>query len=631
MNFSKVAFRLVLASAVAGLCATGLRAETVLDLDVTSSAGVTPGVGGIWDFNSTINWTADGGTNRVAWTDNAAAARIRLETAYGWGSVIIAVSNNNGQVGAAGVLITGSLPDWTHTVFNGDALQIGNAGVAVASTNAETYVKFESPVALTASQTWRTSNADAIDGGGTLQINAALTSAAGTTDITFDGGDLTDPGVISSSALRPGFSLAGNNAYSGTTTVTGGGYLWLAFSASASGSKLDPASPLVLQGGGVWMNGNSATFTQQVASTVVKTGCGLITARNGKGAFFCGAVSRSGLAGTVDFPVNWNGGVDAYSTTTNIGGILGGWATHNRGAFAKAGLDGNNTIIGSLTSSSRATPDNWGANENVKATGGGTRTLGDVAINSLLIATSTALDLGTAKLTVNSGGIMASYAGDNTLSGGTVRSGFATGELFVHAFNPIRIDSVIADNGGTPGVLVKNGLNALTLTATNTYSGATYLNSGTLAVTNRAALSGAVVQAGGTTLDLRNGGALTPGGTNAATLTLNGNLIVGDGTVLNMQIGDLSDAVSLTNPFATLTGSAASGGITLRLLDGLNIKKQAYTLLQWTAQTTLSSLDVSDFTVIAPAGVGGTLQVVDNSLVFTVTSLPAKGLCIRVL
>ena len=613
------------------LCAAGLRAQTVMDLDVSPNAGVTAGVGGGWDFNSTTNWTSDGGTNRVAWTNNAAIARIRLETAYGWGSVTMAVSNNNGQVGAKGLVITGNLPDWKYLIIQNDPLQIGSEGIAYGSTNGNTYLTFNSPVVLTAPQVWRSANARFIDGGGTIQATNTISSFSGTTDITFDGMDRCDPGLYAELLnIRPGFRLSAENTYSGTTTVSGGAVLWLIYNSSSKGSRLGALNPLVLKGGSVWLNGSvGSAVTQAVASTTLQSGFNIIRARNltpTSGRFYCGAITRSGLGGTADFPINWAGGVDAYTTTTNISGILGGWATWNRASFATAGTDGNNTVIGSNSGSSRAAPDNWAANDNVKATGGGTRTLGDVTINYLLISASATQALGTATLTVKSGGIFGGNITNNVMSGGTVRSGFATGELFVYADNPFTFASVVADNGGTPGVLVKGGTNTLTLTAANTYSGATYLNSGILIVTNRAVISGTVVQAGGTTLDIRNGGALSPGGTNAATLTLNGNLKLGDGAVLNMQIGSSSDLIALSNPFATLTGSSSAGGVTLNLAaDRKTLAKGVYTVLQWDPAVTLSGFDLSDFTVVTPSGIGGTLQFGAHSLDFNVTSLPAKG------
>jgi autotransporter-associated beta strand protein len=98
-------------------------------------------------------------------------------------------------------------------------------------------------------------------------------------------------------------------------------------------------------------------------------------------------------------------------------------------------------------------------------------------------------------------------------------------------------DGVIKD--GTVGTvaLVKTGSGALTLTSTNTYTGGTTINAGTLLVKNTAGSatgSGAVtVAAGGTlagngiisgTVDVAAGGTLSPGGNSIGTLTFSNSL-----------------------------------------------------------------------------------------------------------
>jgi autotransporter-associated beta strand protein len=230
-------------------------------------------------------------------------------------------------------------------------------------------------------------------------------------------------------------------------------------------------------------------------------------------------------------------------------------------------------------------------------------------------------------VTITSGGILGAYAAGNELLGGKVRSGRASGELFVHTPYATAIGSEIADNGSTPTILVKSGASTakLTLTGANSYTGATFLNSGTLALTNNAALSGPVVQAGGTTLEVRDRGTLSPGGTAAAVLTLNGNLSLGDGARLDLLVGVETDGIVLSNPFATLTGATAPGSVTLNIGDGGDIIRQAYPLVRWETGTTLSSLDLTDFTVAMPPLYDGVLQFGANCLELNVTSVPATA------
>ena len=70
-------------------------------------------------------------------------------------------------------------------------------------------------------------------------------------------------------------------------------------------------------------------------------------------------------------------------------------------------------------------------------------------------------------------------AGSN-VSGGILQ-GAAGGDLVViqNSSAPFTIDSTITDNGSATA-LTKSGSGALVLSGVNTYSGATYVNSGTL-------------------------------------------------------------------------------------------------------------------------------------------------------
>ena len=93
--------------------------------------------------------------------------------------------------------------------------------------------------------------------------------------------------------------------------------------------------------------------------------------------------------------------------------------------------------------------------------------------------------------------------------GGTLE-GSCGGELTINAVQSLTIGSAIADNGG-PTALVKTGSGTLTLTGSNTYTGNTYLNQGTLVYAPSSNLSyGGVI--GGI-------GAFTKSGSGQLTLT----------------------------------------------------------------------------------------------------------------
>ena len=83
-------------------------------------------------------------------------------------------------------------------------------------------------------------------------------------------------------------------------------------------------------------------------------------------------------------------------------------------------------------------------------------------------------------LTLAGGGLIGNTSG--SISGGTL-AGSASGELIVITPANLTIGSVIADNGGATA-LTKAGAATLTLTGSNTYSGATTVGAGTLQIGN---------------------------------------------------------------------------------------------------------------------------------------------------
>jgi len=136
---------------------------------------------------------------------------------------------------------------------------------------------------------------------------------------------------------------------------------------------------------------------------------------------------------------------------------------------------------------------------------------------------------------------------------------------------------------GTGGSLVKVGTGTLTLSGTNSYTGATVVTGGTLLLTGDISSStGAVVGpnamlAGTGTAPgvLVAGGTLAPGLPNAiGTLNVRGNLAFT--SAANYLININAITASLTN----VTGVAALGGATVQVADDKDItKRQVYTLL----------------------------------------------------
>ena len=147
------------------------------------------------------------------------------------------------------------------------------------------------------------------------------------------------------------------------------------------------------------------------------------------------------------------------------------------------------------------------------------------------------------------------------------------------------ISGIIAD-GGTPGDVVKNGDGTLVLSATNTYTGATTIDAGTLNVAGSIASSSlTTVNSGGTLvgtgtvgdLEVASGGTFAPGaaGTAGTSMTVSGTLTLDSGSTYRVAI-DPSAA-----SYADVSGTAALGGTLLADFGTEDYLTRAqYTVLQ---------------------------------------------------
>jgi len=331
--------------------------------------------------------------------------------------------------------------------------------------------------------TWDPSLGGGSGGAGTWNLNATAnwwngsadvtwkdTSALGTNSAIFSGsaGVVTLNTSLSTSNLQflaSGYTLSG----SGTLTLGAGG-----IDASALGS-------------GTTTVGNNLSLP--AGQRLIQTGAGSTLAING-------TVSRSAGA-TVDFSTP---GVTS-SSLANVNGILGGWATTGNSAGSGstgdwAANDGSGniitytgyTLVGGSTTGAGASAQNW------KNTAAGTviTLTATATINSLVQQGDFSVANG-ATLTIASGGMILQGvsrwlldSGGGNLGTGVINSGLASGELFIHmpntpaAANDWRIWPQIHDNGATPTIVVKDGPGLVSLQNTNSYTGGTIINNGTL-------------------------------------------------------------------------------------------------------------------------------------------------------
>ena len=558
-----------LLSAVMAVSMVSAASAATITFDSATTAGIQT-ANGTWDLNGATNWTTDGGTTRGAWTSNSNTAEFQMP-----GTGTVTVSDANGAVGASGLQFsgTGALGNM-YMMNNGSAvLQLGAGGITAAMS--DQLVQFSNssrsavlPLNLTASQTWSSTAVRTNANGASIRAWGAI---SGTADLTLDGKGVSNAYVTTNSANRVAIAMGGTNTYVGTTTVTGGVALWLDYAnIPGSGSKLDDNSALVLSGGSIVLNGGTG-IVETVGSTTVNAGANSVYAgANGGGGttnkIALGALTHN-LSGTVDVTTAVAG--IASTTTQNTNGIIGGWATMGGASWAVGSADGvTATNITNTNGSDRSASSTWGATENVNVTaiesGVGSKTVNALRIKD----TGEGLTLAAGStLTITSGGIIAGNT-SQYINDGTVTTG--AGELFVHTPYALRIGAVIADNGAVATTLVKTGANNLVVSAENSYTGETYINSGALVVDGSLANSDITITAGlltgtgllnfnivGDSSDLISiqGGSVDPSG-------LDLNLVTsGTQTMSEYVLADNAAGFAAGQTFANLTlnGGAAAG------------------------------------------------------------------------
>jgi autotransporter-associated beta strand protein len=206
------------------------------------------------------------------------------------------------------------------------------------------------------------------------------------------------------------------------------------------------------------------------------------------------------------------------------------------------------------------------------------------------------------------------------------------------------VGSVIVDNANAVGV-TKAGSGRWILSGSNTYTGGTQVNAGTLvlngatgvaAFTNQVAsgatLGGTGTLSGPTTVS----GILSPGSTagslgtlsfTASSFVWNSGAAAASTTdwVYDLGSANLSDRVSITGPF-----TKAGVGTGYRFDFGGSTELGTFTLVDWTTTTTFQASDFS-FTNLG-GGNTGSFDIQGNSLVFTAVPEPSvlAGLAVAV-
>jgi fibronectin-binding autotransporter adhesin len=421
-------------------------------------------------------------------------------------------------------------------------------------------------------------------GASTGGIGSISLSGNNPTPITVNSATATINAVMNGNSadfiVSPTSTLTSNGvnfAFTGWTK-DGGGTISIGSSSMTGGF----GGAINLNSGTIVVAGSAGTFNNAVT---VNTGAGSAAIASAGNATFNGAISGSGTL------YLFGGGTSPVIT------VQGQDFSQFTGTFAISG-------------STNATTFRYNVNN-----GTGTATIFDLKTNGSIVTKST-------NGTIELGGLTGSAA--SNIQGSQSNSNTTTYEI--GAANVDTIFSGLIENGSgvasRTAAIVKNGTAKLTLSGTNTYTGITQINSGTLAVTIPNVFTTPSIQVNHQTFNNIIGGpstgtfdvsAVSGGYTilNGQTLTGNGGNIYG---TINVQ-----NTTGFVNPGTNATGLATAGTLnfhdTLNMTGGTNGGTLAFDLSNSTgggndqlsvgsleaSTTTLSHIIISPLSSYAPA------------------------------
>jgi autotransporter-associated beta strand protein len=417
---------------------------------------------------------------------------------------------------------------------------------------------------------------DLLGGGGTFDANSLTSTLSG---LISGGGGLT---VLDSSG-RGSLTLTNSaNTYSGGTTLVSGTLI-----VSADGDLGAAQGPLTFNGGTLEVSGAGVSLSA-LRTVMLDSGGGIFDTGSGVSTI-AGAVAGAGqftLTGggvltLTDAGNGYQGGTQLNSGTLSVSadgdlGASGTLITFNGGTLQADGLGGatglttsrpifltgaggifdanglSSTLSGVIGGSGGLTLESSGVGGVLALTNAGNTYSGGTTLNSGTLRVASDLDLGDVDggITFNGGTLQAGTAG-----GGTGLSSARSITLAGNGtFDANGLESVLSgpiSGGGEFIVMDGVGGGSVELSASNSYTGGTLIESGArLAITNSSALGASLVAFNGGTLQAAGSGIALP---NALVLSAAGTLDA-DGTDISFT-GPISGAGLLT-----LTDSLNGGG-----------------------------------------------------------------------
>ncbi len=529
-----------------------------------------------------------------------------------------------------------------------------------------------------------TLNGGALDLGGLSRSAGTTTFAGGTLQngtLTASGYDARSGSVSAILAGSNGltkttagtFTLSGANTYTGGTSANGG-----ILAVSADGNLGDSAGAVNFGGGtlatsatftsgrATQLNAGGGTFDVGTGTTLtwngdITGGAGHDLTKAGNGTLVLGGTNTYAGTTFVNTGTLRLGTAQALSAHTTLQVAAG--ATFDANGFAQsfAGLSGGGAID-TGSSGIAVTPTGTSTFDGTLAGSGGLTLAGTgtlVLNNTNTYAGATTVSSGTLQLGASGAlptGTTVSIASGSTLDlnghAASVASLDGSGSVTLGAANLTVAPTTGTSFAGTisgQGGLVVAGTGTLTLTGSQNYTGTTAITSGTLALGSDASLASTFIQVGGgATLDVSGvGGGFSLGtgqalggtgsiagpitlgagshlkpGNSPGTITFTDGLTLGNGTIIDLELGTVSDLIRVSG--GTLTGATGTGGVTLNLTNSGGFAPNTYILFDFTGAT-LSGFDIADFTLgttIAGYDYSFALSGTTFSLIATAAAVP---------
>jgi fibronectin-binding autotransporter adhesin len=533
--------------------------------------------------------------------NNAIPGQVITKTGAG---TLTFTNGNNGNVGA-GANSRFVLAEGTVNFANGNGNMFGGSGSTVFEIHDGTFidtagVAFPVVSSKNYAQIWA---GDFTYKGTTQSLNLGTGAVTLTGDrkVTVNASTLTVGGVIGDESNGYGLTkegagtltLIGASTYSGMTSVNSGTLRLLFNSTGAPTSDIiNSSSSLRMAGGALLVSGTTnGTSSQTLNDLTVAAGSSLLNAvvgTSGTVNVALGEITRE-TGGVLNFVLPASGAIST-SSANNANALLGaGLTVGNDWATVSGG-----NIVAFMGYTSQNNLGAWTATQNITNTGALSGSLSSaLTVNSVRLNANnaSAANLGGQTLTVLDGILVTSAVGQaQTISNGTIR-GSANGDLVVINNNNttggnslLTISANVVDNTGATA-FTKGGNKTVVLSGLNSYTGATYVNSGTLQAGSANPAFGsnsAVVISTGASLDLNNfnqtvgslasnnpgsfgtvtlgSGTLTTGGDNTSTTF--GGTIAGTGGLVKVGTGTqrLTGVNTYTGPTEVHLGTILVNG-----------------------------------------------------------------------